>query len=132
MLARNIRYQQDLVDQRCNSARRDWRALSLLLAHYDGCGAPEITIPRITHETLAEMVGTTRSRICHFMNRFGNRASSITRTKARCCDSIEHFLFSADNSSAVGSQFPRAPRKNKVALIAETCLLVHVRNAFVR
>ena len=66
MLARNIRYQQDLVDQRCNSARRDWRALSLLLAHYDGCGAPEITIPKITHETLAEMVGTTRSRICHF------------------------------------------------------------------
>ncbi len=45
------------------------RAL-LLLAHYDGHGEPEATIPKISHETLAEMVGTTRSRVCFFMNRF--------------------------------------------------------------
>jgi CRP/FNR family transcriptional regulator, cyclic AMP receptor protein len=70
VLARNIRYQQDLVDQHCNPSDKRLARLLLRLAHYDGREAPEITIPSISHETLAEMVGTTRSRICFFMNRF--------------------------------------------------------------
>ena len=70
VLARNIRYQQDLVDQRCNPSEKRLARILLLLAHYDGHGRPETTVPRICHETLAEMVGTTRSRICFFMNRF--------------------------------------------------------------
>jgi CRP/FNR family cyclic AMP-dependent transcriptional regulator len=70
VLARNIRYQQDLVDQRCNPSEKRLARILLLLAHYDGHGRPETTVPRISHETLAEMVGTTRSRICFFMNRF--------------------------------------------------------------
>ena len=73
VLARNIRYQQDLVDQHCNSSDKRLARILLLLARYDGRGAPEITIPKVSHETLAEMVGTTRSRICYFMNRFGIR-----------------------------------------------------------
>ncbi len=70
VLARNIRYQQDLVDQHCNSSEKRLARVLLLLAHFDGHGGSETTIPRISHETLADMVGTTRSRICFFMNRF--------------------------------------------------------------
>jgi len=70
VLARNIRYQQDLVDQHCNPSEKRLARILLLLAHYDGHGGPQTTVPKISHETLAEMVGTTRSRICFFMNRF--------------------------------------------------------------
>ncbi|MGA7398454.1 MAG: Crp/Fnr family transcriptional regulator [Candidatus Sulfotelmatobacter sp.] len=70
VLSRNIRYQQDLVDQHCNPSEKRLARILLLLAHYDGHGGPETTVPAISHETLAEMVGTTRSRICFFMNRF--------------------------------------------------------------
>ena len=70
VLARNIRYQQDLVDQHCNPSEKRLARILLLLAHYDVHGAPETTVPKIRHEILAEMVGTTRSRICFFMNRF--------------------------------------------------------------
>jgi len=70
VLARNIRYQQDLVDQHCNSSEKRLARILLLLAHFDGDGATETTVPKMSHETLAEMVGTTRSRISFFMNRF--------------------------------------------------------------
>ena len=71
VLARNIRYQQDLVDQHCSSSEKRLARVLLLLAHFDGHhGAAEIAIPKMKHETLAEMVGTTRSRITFFMNRF--------------------------------------------------------------
>jgi CRP/FNR family transcriptional regulator, cyclic AMP receptor protein len=70
VLARNIQYQQDLVDQRCNPSEKRLARILLLLAHYDGHGGSETTIPKISHEILAEMVGTTRSRVCFFMNRF--------------------------------------------------------------
>ena len=70
VLARNIRYQQDLVDQHCSSSEKRLARVLLLLAHFDGHGAAETTVPKMSHETLAEMVGTTRSRISFFMNRF--------------------------------------------------------------
>ncbi|HLZ40770.1 MAG TPA: cyclic nucleotide-binding domain-containing protein [Candidatus Sulfotelmatobacter sp.] len=70
LLATNIRYQQDLVDQHCNLSEKRLARILLLLAHYDGRGSSETTLPKISHGTLAEMVGTTRSRICFFMNRF--------------------------------------------------------------
>lgn len=70
VLVRNIRYQQDLVDQHCNPSEKRLARILLLLAHYDGHGPVEATVPKISQETLAEMVGTTRSRICFFMNRF--------------------------------------------------------------
>ena len=69
-LAKNIRYQQDLVDQHCNPSEKRLARILLRLAHYDGHGASETTVPKISHETLAEMVGTTRSRVCFFMKRF--------------------------------------------------------------
>jgi CRP/FNR family cyclic AMP-dependent transcriptional regulator len=70
VLARNIRYQQDLVDQHCNPSEKRLARILLLLAHYDGHEGPETTVPKISHETLAEMVGTTRSRVSFFMNKF--------------------------------------------------------------
>jgi CRP/FNR family cyclic AMP-dependent transcriptional regulator len=70
ILARNIRYQQDLVDQHCNPSEKRLARALLLLAHYDGREGSGTTVPKISHATLAEMVGTTRSRICFFMKRF--------------------------------------------------------------
>lgn len=70
VLSRYVRYQQDLVDQHCNLSEKRLARVLLLLARFDTHEAAETTIPKISHETLAEMVGTTRSRICFFMNRF--------------------------------------------------------------
>jgi CRP/FNR family transcriptional regulator, cyclic AMP receptor protein len=70
LLARNIRYEEDLVDQLFNSSEKRLARLLLLLAHFGKEGAPEIVIPKISQETLADMIGTTRSRVSFFMNRF--------------------------------------------------------------
>jgi CRP-like cAMP-binding protein len=59
-----------LVDQLFNSSEKRLARILLLLVHFGKEGAPETVIPKISQETLAEMVGTTRSRVSHFMNRF--------------------------------------------------------------
>ena len=69
LLARNIRYQEDLMDQLQFERKRLARVL-LLLARFGKEGEPDTVIPKISQETLAEMVGTTRSRVNFFMNRF--------------------------------------------------------------
>jgi CRP-like cAMP-binding protein len=70
LLARNIRYEQDLVDQLFNSSEKRLARILLLLAHFGKEGKPEPVIPKISQEMLAEMIGTTRSRVSFFMNRF--------------------------------------------------------------
>jgi CRP/FNR family cyclic AMP-dependent transcriptional regulator len=70
LLARNIRYEADLVDQLFNSSEKRLARILLLLAHFGKEGKPESVVPKISQETLAEMVGTTRSRVSFFMNRF--------------------------------------------------------------
>ncbi len=70
LLARNIRYEEDLVDQLFNSSEKRLARILLLLAHFGKDGVPETVIPKISQETLAEMIGTTRSRVSFFMNRF--------------------------------------------------------------
>jgi CRP/FNR family transcriptional regulator, cyclic AMP receptor protein len=70
LLARNIRYEEDLVDQLFNSSEKRLARVLLLLAHFGKEGAPQTVIPKISQETLAEMIGTTRSRVSFFMNRF--------------------------------------------------------------
>jgi CRP/FNR family cyclic AMP-dependent transcriptional regulator len=70
LLARNIRYEEDLVDQLFNSSEKRLARVLLLLAHFGKEGKPEIVIPKMSQETLAEMIGTTRSRVSFFMNRF--------------------------------------------------------------
>jgi CRP/FNR family transcriptional regulator, cyclic AMP receptor protein len=70
LLSRNIRYEEDLVDQLFNSSEKRLARVLLLLAHFGKDGKPEKVIPRMSQEMLAEMVGTTRSRVSFFMNRF--------------------------------------------------------------
>lgn len=70
LLARNIRYEEDLVDQLFNSSEKRLARVLLLLAHFGKEGIPETVVPKISQETLAAMVGTTRSRVSFFMNRF--------------------------------------------------------------
>jgi CRP/FNR family transcriptional regulator, cyclic AMP receptor protein len=70
LLGRNIRYEEDLVDQLFNSSEKRLARLLLLLAHFGKESAPASVIPKMSQETLAEMVGTTRSRVSFFMNRF--------------------------------------------------------------
>jgi len=70
LLARNIRYEEDLVDQLFNSSEKRLARILLLLAHFGKEGAHETLIANISQETLAEMIGTTRSRVSFFMNRF--------------------------------------------------------------
>ena len=70
LLTRNIRYEADLVDQLFNSSEKRLARILLLLAHFGKEGKHETPIPSISQETLAEMIGTTRSRVSFFMNRF--------------------------------------------------------------
>jgi CRP/FNR family cyclic AMP-dependent transcriptional regulator len=70
LLARNIRHEEDLVDLLFNSSERRLARILLLLAHFGQEGGPGVAIPKISQKTLAEMVGTTRSRVNLFMNRF--------------------------------------------------------------
>ena len=70
LLARSMRTQADLVDQLFNSSEKRLARILLLLAEFGKPGEPESLIPQITQETLAEMIGTTRSRVSFFMNRF--------------------------------------------------------------
>jgi CRP/FNR family transcriptional regulator, cyclic AMP receptor protein len=70
LLARSMRVQADLVDQLFNSSEKRLARILLLMAEFGEPGEPETLIPPITQETLAEMIGTTRSRVSFFMNRF--------------------------------------------------------------
>jgi CRP-like cAMP-binding protein len=70
LLARSMRIQADLVDQLFNSSEKRLARILLLMAEFGKEGEPEPTIPKISQETLAEMIGTTRSRVSFFMNRF--------------------------------------------------------------
>jgi CRP/FNR family transcriptional regulator, cyclic AMP receptor protein len=70
LLKRNIRYQDDLVDQLFNSSEKRLARVLLLMAQFGTEGVSEMLVPRLSQETLAEMVGTTRSRVSFFMNRF--------------------------------------------------------------
>jgi CRP/FNR family cyclic AMP-dependent transcriptional regulator len=70
ILARNARVEEDLVDQLFNSTEKRLARVLLLMANFGKDGRPEPIIAKISQETLAEMIGTTRSRVSHFMNKF--------------------------------------------------------------
>jgi CRP/FNR family cyclic AMP-dependent transcriptional regulator len=70
LLARNLRVEEDLVDQLFNSSEKRLARVLLLLANFGKEGRPEPVIAKISQETLAEMIGTTRSRVSFFMNKF--------------------------------------------------------------
>jgi CRP/FNR family transcriptional regulator, cyclic AMP receptor protein len=70
LLVRNIRIQEDLVDHLFNSSEKRLARVLLMLANYGKDSKPDLVIAKISQETLAEMIGTTRSRVSFFMNRF--------------------------------------------------------------
>jgi CRP-like cAMP-binding protein len=70
LLSRNIRYEADLVDQLFNSSEKRLARILLLLAQFGKESRAETVVPRVNQDTLAQMVGTTRSRVSHFMNKF--------------------------------------------------------------
>jgi CRP/FNR family cyclic AMP-dependent transcriptional regulator len=70
MLGRNIRVEEDLIDQLFNSSEKRLARTLLLLARFGAPGEPEKVLPKVSQETLAEMIGTTRSRVNFFMNKF--------------------------------------------------------------
>ena len=70
LLSRNSRIEEDLIDQLFNSSEKRLARVLLLLAHFGKEGQPEPVIPKLSQETLAEMVGTTRSRVSFFLNKF--------------------------------------------------------------
>lgn len=70
LLSHNMRIEEDLVDQLFNSSEKRLARVLLLLAHFGKEGKPETVIPKISQGTLAEMIGTTRSRVSFFMNKF--------------------------------------------------------------
>ena len=70
LLSRNIRYEADLVDQLFNSSEKRRARILLLLSNFGKESRAEPVLPRISQENLADMVGTTRSRVSHFMNKF--------------------------------------------------------------
>jgi CRP/FNR family cyclic AMP-dependent transcriptional regulator len=70
LLSRNVRIEEDLVDQLFNSSEKRLARILLLLTRFGKDGQHEIVVPKISQETLAEMVGTTRSRVSFFMNKF--------------------------------------------------------------
>jgi CRP/FNR family transcriptional regulator, cyclic AMP receptor protein len=70
LLSRNMRIEEDLIDQLFNSSEKRLARVLLLLAHFGKEGKPEPVIAKISQETLAEMIGTTRSRVSFFMNKF--------------------------------------------------------------
>jgi CRP/FNR family cyclic AMP-dependent transcriptional regulator len=70
LLSRNIRIEEDLIDRLFNSSEKRLATVPLLLANFGKNGTPEQVIPKVSQETLAEMVGTTRARVSFFMNKF--------------------------------------------------------------
>jgi CRP-like cAMP-binding protein len=70
LISRNIRFEEDLIDQLFNSSEKRLARILLLLAHFGKDGKQEPVIPKISQEILAGMIGTTRSRVSHFMNKF--------------------------------------------------------------
>jgi CRP-like cAMP-binding protein len=72
LLARNIRYEEDLIDHLFNSSEKRLARTLLLLSNFGREGKPEKIVPKISQEDLAQMVGTTRARVSHFMNKFRN------------------------------------------------------------
>jgi CRP-like cAMP-binding protein len=82
MLSRNIRFEEDLVDQLFNSSEKRLARALLLLAHYGKKGQPQTVLPKISQETLAEMIGTTRTRVNFFMNKF-KKLGFIHKTDGR-------------------------------------------------
>ena len=101
VLMRNARIEEDLVDQLFNSTEKRLARLLLLLANFGKEGRPEPILAKISQETLAEMIGTTRSRVSHFMNKFRELGFIAYNGHVEVHNSLLGVLL-ADQSRSVG------------------------------
>ncbi len=121
LLARSMRTQADLIDQLFNSSEKRLARILLLMAEFGKPGEPEMLIPKISQETLAEMIGTTRSRVSFFMNRFRKLGFIEYNGRIRVHKSLlnvvlhDHLLEPQGRRSAIpdrpGAAYPKRRRK---------------------
>ena len=132
LLARSMRVQADLIDQLFNSSEKRLARILLLMAEFGEPGEPETLIPKISQETLAEMIGTTRSRVSFFMNRFRKLGFLEYNGRIRVHKSllkvILHDRMPDDNAFRPG--VPDAPRSRPqlVQTAAKRSKLTSIRN----
>ena len=116
LLARSMRSQADLVDQLFNSSEKRLARILLLMAEYGEPGEPETQIPPISQETLAEMIGTTRSRVSFFMNRFRKLGfieyNGHIRVHKSLLEVVIHDPMPDDNALKPAVQHARRPRQS--------------------
>jgi CRP/FNR family cyclic AMP-dependent transcriptional regulator len=117
LLARSMRTQADLVDQLFNSSEKRLARILLLMAEFGKPGEPETLIPKISQETLAEMIGTTRSRVSFFMNRFRKLGFVEYNGRIRVHKSLLNVVLNDDLSkgNAVKPEMPAMPRQKQVS-----------------
>src|SRR6201995_4369720 len=113
LLARSMRTQADLVDQLFNSSEKRLARILLLMAEFGKPGEPETLIPKISQETLAEMIGTTRSRVSFFMNRFRKLGFVEYNGRIRVHKSLLNVILHDElpNDNAVKPKIPNFPPK---------------------
>ena len=131
LLARSMRTQADLVDQLFNSSEKRLARILLLMAEFGKPGEPEMLIPPITQETLAEMIGTTRSRVSFFMNRFRKLGfveyNGRIRVHKSLLNVVLHDHLSGENAisvSILGNPKSNQPKQPKSALPARRAAVV--------
>lgn len=131
LLARSMRTQADLVDQLFNSSEKRLARILLLMAEFGKPGEPEMLLPLITQETLAEMIGTTRSRVSFFMNRFRKLGfieyNGRIRVHQSLLNVVLHDRFSEQNAVSApllvppnGRSKPSRQKNAKVSKMAQT------------
>lgn len=113
LLARSMRIQADLVDQLFNSSEKRLARILLLMAEFGKPGEPETLIPKISQETLAEMIGTTRSRVSFFMNRFRKLGFVEYNGRIRVHKSLLNVILhdQLPDDNAVKPEIPSVPPK---------------------
>ncbi|MGA1982142.1 MAG: Crp/Fnr family transcriptional regulator [Acidobacteriaceae bacterium] len=115
VLARAMRTQADLVDQLFNSSEKRLARILLLMAEFGQPGEIESLIPKITQGTLAEMIGTTRSRVSYFMNRFRQHGFIEYNGRIRVHKSLLNVILydQPPEGSAARTALPDAPKRRK-------------------
>ena len=115
LLARSMRIQADLVDQLFNSSEKRLARILLLMAEFGKQGDPETLIPKISQETLAEMIGTTRSRVSFFMNRFRKLGFIEYNGRIRVHKSLMNVILhdQMPDDNAVRPKILDAPRRRR-------------------
>ncbi len=110
LLARSMRVQADLVDQLFNSSEKRLARILLLMAEFGKPGEQEMLIPKISQQTLAEMIGTTRSRVSFFMNRFRDLGFVEYDGRIRVHKSLLNVILHDQTQEEIGGALPNAKK----------------------